>query len=111
MANAPRKHYQPGFGPKARSTRAEKHRRMVDKERWQHPARKFYRGPEWRRFRANILKNNPFCVVCGGKGQHVDHIIPVRIDWERRLDPTNMQVLCHPCHSRKTGYETHLYDE
>jgi 5-methylcytosine-specific restriction protein A len=33
----------------------------------------------------------------------VDHIVPFQdVDDPRRLDPTNLQSLCHECHSRKT---------
>ncbi|PFA33091.1 HNH endonuclease [Bacillus cereus] len=35
-------------------------------------------------------------------GDVVDHIIPLLVDWLRRLDPANLQTLCHACHNKKT---------
>ena len=35
-------------------------------------------------------------------GDVVDHIIPIRVDWSKRLEPTNLQTLCHACHNKKT---------
>ncbi len=50
----------------------------------------------------------PSCRECARRGldrpaRIVDHIIPVRDAPERRLDPTNLQPLCWPCHNRKTN--------
>lgn len=49
--------------------------------------------------------------------QTADHIIPIREAPERRLDPTNLQPLCLPCHHKKTntrdggfGHRRHLRD-
>jgi 5-methylcytosine-specific restriction enzyme A len=36
----------------------------------------------------------------------VDHIIPIRTRPDLRLDSSNLQVLCVPCHARKTARET-----
>ncbi|MEC2504384.1 HNH endonuclease, partial [Bacillus cereus] len=35
-------------------------------------------------------------------GDVVDHIIPIRVDWSKRLEPSNLQTLCHACHNKKT---------
>lgn len=32
----------------------------------------------------------------------VDHIIPLRIDYNKRLDVNNLQSLCNKCHNIKT---------
>ncbi|PFK07818.1 HNH endonuclease, partial [Bacillus cereus] len=32
----------------------------------------------------------------------VDHIIPIRVDWSKRLEPMNLQTLCHACHNKNT---------
>lgn len=35
----------------------------------------------------------------------MDHVVPVRVAPDRRLDPTNLRTLCAPCHARKTARE------
>ena len=36
------------------------------------------------------------------KADLVDHIVPIREDWSKRLDSTNLQSLCYRCHREKT---------
>jgi 5-methylcytosine-specific restriction enzyme A len=53
------------------------------------------------------LELEPTCRHCRRRGIErravlVDHIIPIRKAPERRLDPSNLQALCGPCHQRKT---------
>jgi 5-methylcytosine-specific restriction protein A len=65
---------------------------------------------EWRRLRARHLRDNPYCVECAKFGKvekatEVDHIIPHKGDDSLRLDPDNLQSLCHYHHSQKTGRE------
>ena len=73
---------------------------------------------KWREFRAWWLRAHPLCGdrLGGRSGEHsqcaregravaasqVDHIVPLRADRSRLLDQTNVQSLCHSCHSRKT---------
>ena len=52
-------------------------------------------------------RDHGLCVQCRSKdiikiGDVVDHIIPIRMDWSKRLEPTNLQTLCHACHNKKT---------
>lgn len=56
----------------------------------------------WRKLRKQHLAQHPTCVRCGRPGMDVDHIVSVRQAPRRRLDPTNLQTLCHGCHSRLT---------
>ena len=58
----------------------------------------FYNGREWKAFRLEVLKASPFC-KCGKFASAVHHVVPLKVDWERRLDKTNMATLCHSCHS------------
>jgi 5-methylcytosine-specific restriction protein A len=63
---------------------------------------------DWQRLRAAILQAEPMCQHCAMRGVErvavmVDHITPVRDAPERRLDPTNCQPLCDPCHRLKTN--------
>lgn len=57
---------------------------------------------DWFRLRARHLRAHPLCVVCGAKGEHVDHVQPIRVAPHRRLDPFNLQTLCERHHNRIT---------
>jgi hypothetical protein len=59
---------------------------------------------EWQKLRKQHRRYHPICEVegCGKRMQHVDHIVTVAEAPERRLDPTNLQSLCHPHHNRLT---------
>jgi len=63
---------------------------------------------EWRELRAQVLADEPDCRECARNGverraEMVDHIITVREAPERRLDRTNLQPLCWPCHRLKSN--------
>lgn len=68
----------------------------------------FYHTKEWRTLRAAIKnRDRGLCLECKSKSKMksmdvVDHIVPIREDWSKRLDPTNCQSLCHSCHNAKT---------
>jgi len=67
----------------------------------------FYRSKQWRAMRSFMLSENPLCVECKKKGIikvacDCDHIIDVKDDPSRCLDYTNLQMLCKPCHGKKT---------
>lgn len=71
--------------------------------------RKFYATPEWKRLRyETLVKYGGRCMCCGVSAQdgariNIDHIEPVSKAWHRRLDPTNLQVLCGSCNAGKGG--------
>jgi len=75
-----------------------KHARERERARGSAAARGYDR--RWRRLRKAFLAAHPFCARCGAPATDVDHIIPKAAggadDW------TNLQALCHACHSRKT---------
>lgn len=60
----------------------------------------------WRAIRSAVLAAEPLCRMCAARGitraaQHVDHV-----DGDPgNNDPSNLQPLCAPCHSRKTATE------
>jgi 5-methylcytosine-specific restriction endonuclease McrA len=78
-------------------------------------AKRFYASWPWRKLRFKILAENaqrhggtPVCELCAaprgdGVVLHVDHIVALSRDWEKRLDPTNLQVLCGACNQGKTN--------
>ncbi|MGJ0995757.1 HNH endonuclease [Enterococcus casseliflavus] len=48
--------------------------------------------------------------MCGGDATLADHIIPVRVDWSKRLDKDNIQPLCESCHAIKTKEDKIKYN-
>ena len=71
---------------------------------------RFYDTPEWKALRLAHLSASPWCVYCleldyRKPAEHVDHIVTIRRDPSKRLDPANLQSLCVSCHSVKTATE------
>lgn len=63
-------------------------------------------GRRWRRLRKRFLDRHPLCQDCHAHGwlvgaTDVDHIVPKRRGGTD--DESNLQALCHRCHSRKTA--------
>jgi 5-methylcytosine-specific restriction endonuclease McrA len=61
----------------------------------------------WERVRLQHLMDEPLCRHCGVAdlvvaADMVDHIIPVAVAPERRLDDSNLQSLCNTCHAIKS---------
>ena len=70
--------------------------------------RAFYHSREWRQLRNTILQRDHYtCCMCGFKSVPssrllvVDHIVEIRDDYSRRLDPSNLRVLCLHCNERR----------
>lgn len=84
-----------------------KYQRSTDSAAWH----RLYATPEWTDdLRPNQLLREPYCRACAQQGRRVratdvDHIVPHRGDWELFTDRSNLQSLCHSCHSRKTMAE------
>jgi 5-methylcytosine-specific restriction endonuclease McrA len=101
MPLSPRKHGAPRRPPRDLAPRPAAHRRGYDHA--------------WSEIRAAKLVRNPFCERCEREGRlawerlNVDHIIPVRIAPEKRLDIENTQTLCRKCHARKTHEDQAAY--
>jgi 5-methylcytosine-specific restriction enzyme A len=61
---------------------------------------------DWERLRCEVIAAHPVCCVpgCGSADRlNVDHIVPIRVAPQRRLDRSNLRVMCHPCHSAHTA--------
>ena len=67
----------------------------------------FYVTTGWVKLRAAYIREYPLCEVCNQKGlvveaTEIDHKVPIKIDYELRLEWDNLQSLCHRCHMKKT---------
>ena len=64
----------------------------------------FYHSREWLAKRQEVInRRGAWCEVCGMGGTlHLDHKVEVR-DGGALLDDDNLQLLCQPCHNRKTA--------
>ena len=84
-------------------------RRAYDKERGSAHSRGY--DSEWNRVRKQALQRDRFlCLHCLAANRvilaiDVDHIVPVTVRPDLRLDLTNLQSLCRSCHVRKTKAE------
>lgn len=70
----------------------------------------FYKSKVWRKLSYSYRLAHPLCERCQANGLYVqadvvDHIVPIRVDWSRRLDESNLQSLCNACHGTKTKVE------
>ena len=82
-----------------------------EKEEFYKKARRFnkdlYNTTRWRRFRAEVIKQHPYCTYCSGKERlQVHHKIPPKGDETLFFDPMNVEVACIDCHARITNKET-----
>jgi len=69
----------------------------------------FYSSSEWRKIRKIVMiKAGGLCASCMDmnivtNADVVDHIVPITIDYTKRLEESNLQPLCHTCHNKKTA--------
>ena len=71
----------------------------------------FYNSKEWKSLRDyKFAEAGGLCERCkkitGGKDVH--HIEPIEVNWDRRLDYTNLELLCKDCHNETHGRESPL---
>ena len=70
---------------------------------------RFYSSGSWRALRYATLRKNRerygvlTCEVCKSTDGpfHCDHIEPLSLNWDRRLDPSNVQIMCDDCNLGK----------
>jgi 5-methylcytosine-specific restriction enzyme A len=95
--------------------RTRRNDKEYDKHKRNQQARAFYHSKEWERLRqAALARDHYLCQHCL---QHnritraviVDHIVPLLVAWDRRLDMDNLQSLCQSCHNRKTTKDKRRY--
>lgn len=67
----------------------------------------FYHSPEWKAVRLEVLERDAYqCQTCKRAGRltiatTVHHIVPVRVDPSRKLDPCNLEAICKTCHNKE----------
>lgn len=76
----------------------------------------FYKSRAWIRTRDHKRAMNPLCEHCMRADRYVpvddiDHITPIKVDWTRRLDLSNLQSLCRACHNTKSKEDKLTYIE
>ncbi|MEK4606553.1 HNH endonuclease [Geobacillus sp. FSL W8-1251] len=97
--------------------RSRQNDKEYDKYKRNQQARAFYHSKEWERTRLAVLaRDNYLCQRCLNEKRItravvVDHIRPLLVDWERRLDMNNLQSLCASCHNRKTAEDKRRYGQ
>ena len=67
-------------------------------------SRKFYQSKEWKLCKEIFYSSckDTKCIECGStENLNVDHILPVRRYWEKRLLQANLQLLCGECNKNK----------
>lgn len=96
----------PGYCTKHQKVRADKeqerHRATIERlNSLDHPGKELYYTAEWRKLRARIIAEHPYCTDCGGSDYlQVDHIVPHRGDPLVFFDPAVLVVRCEECHKR-----------
>lgn len=78
----------------------------LDKRRGSSSARGY--GSDWQKVRLLALDREPLCRFCAAKGRvtpatEVDHIKPVTLRPDLRLELSNLRPLCQSCHSALTA--------
>jgi 5-methylcytosine-specific restriction endonuclease McrA len=69
------------------------------------PHKALYNSKRWKDLRLRVLAHNPICVKCNRNvATTADHIRDHEGDVTLFHDFSNLQALCGPCHSIKTGH-------
>ena len=69
--------------------------------------KELFESEDWKFLRSYALRRGKYtCQHCRATGvrMHVDHKIPITVDWSRRLDLLNLQVLCEDCNVGKSNF-------
>lgn len=87
---------------------------MNKKQNYHSRYSQFYNSKEWHDLRNFKWKeSNGLCELCLKKGIveqgiEVHHKVPIEKNWERRLDYTNLILLCPDCHNHEHNRESEL---
>ena len=89
----------------AAEERKKREQAHYDRHQRDRRATAFYRSKEWLATRQAVLvRDHGLCQECLRQGRitkadTVHHIVELREDWSRRLDPANLISLCSACHN------------
>jgi 5-methylcytosine-specific restriction enzyme A len=78
-------------------------------------SKKFYNSKAWNIAREQaLIRDNRLCQHCLNRkrityADMVDHIVPIKINWELRVSINNLQSLCNACHRAKTEADKRKY--
>jgi 5-methylcytosine-specific restriction protein A len=92
---------EPGCPTLTLEDRCERH--SMERDRCRPNARRRGYNNRWERTRVAHLQAHPWCHVCGRRATDVHHVDGRGPLGPRGHDPTNLESLCHSCHSRVTG--------
>ena len=67
-----------------------------------------YNSPKWKVMRAQQLKEQPFCEICGAEATEVHHTIPHNGDPNIFFDSSILMSICHSCHTKETQKESEV---
>ncbi|MGJ9381521.1 HNH endonuclease [Salipaludibacillus sp. CF4.18] len=80
-------------------------------------SRQFYNSSEWKAVR-NVARArvNNLCEICLNEdvitvADVADHIIPIKVNWNKRLELSNIQMCCHFHHNLKTQEDKRKYKD
>jgi 5-methylcytosine-specific restriction enzyme A len=89
--------------PACQAKAAERHK-MYDSNVRDKRSASFYASTQWMMLRNLIMSRAGYqCALCKAHGRltpatEVHHIVPIRVDWSKRLDAGNCIPVCHSCH-------------
>ena len=75
----------------------------------------FYNSRGWINTRqVALIDDDWLCQVCKSKGvvkvaDMVDHTVPVKENWDMRLELSNLKSMCWGCHNKKTADDKKKY--
>lgn len=107
--------YNERYCDEHRRDEVKRRNESYDNDRRDPRATRFYNSSAWKSVRDKVMRDaGGLCRSCQEHDMTVDadvvdHIIPIEVDWSKRLDKSNLQPLCHSCHAKKTADDVREY--
>ncbi len=89
-----------------RTTEKREYNRKYDYHNREEKIKRFYHSSSWKNVRRYVLiRDNYLCQHCLRENvitsaELVHHIVEVKEDFSKRLDPDNCISVCKPCHNK-----------